>query len=163
MLQGALLLQFVAGRARRESGVSFLRRCTTTTSPCVAFPSPVRNSFSSSGGYAHAPGYWQSNCVRFSRWREKGVCERLATALRGDLVTTQPSQAVSLRPVRAICSSVSSIVSVGNQGFGCLQLVFLQQISPNSQNSQNSLALFNDSSYHSHIGFAGSFSTANFQ
>ncbi len=29
-------------------------------------------------------GHWHRTFVRFSRWREKGVWERVATALRGD-------------------------------------------------------------------------------
>jgi len=29
-------------------------------------------------------GHWLRTCVRFYRWREKGVWERLATVLRGD-------------------------------------------------------------------------------
>ena len=29
-------------------------------------------------------GHWQRTYVRFSRWREKGVWERMATALQGD-------------------------------------------------------------------------------
>ena len=29
-------------------------------------------------------GHWHRTFVRFSRWREKGVWERIATALRGD-------------------------------------------------------------------------------
>ncbi|MBI4741496.1 MAG: IS5 family transposase [Betaproteobacteria bacterium] len=61
-------------------------------------------------------GHWRRTFVRFSRWREKGVRERMATAPRGDADTEHPFIGPAIG--RAHQHSAGAKKKAGGQGIG---------------------------------------------